>query len=706
MLGNLPLYVQQSNIDQIRNVIQEAKAQIGKNWAEKLNYKVEDLARDAILLKDRDIVQLFLDEGLWAGTHAHEKNRSASVFPLIYFAAKVGSLPIVQLLVENGAQIKKNHWTDTGNIHRVAMEEAVEGGHVDIVRYLLQKGADPHEQYGFMCPKTYLGQAALAGHIEIVELLVSHGASVCLALHAIYSQNKRMLGYTIPIIKNPQNSSIDPNAYENGVQNCRRYFQAVQLLLDFAQGVDFREDSSSYGYPGLCFLEGLKDPGFNTALGFDFVGNLIGVSINGDPITNEMLEERGFNGIGNWLLTLSDIELFTPNQRGFLLNERLKEAMKTKGRIVSKEGIVNLVPLTAAVAKGDYHTVKVRLAKGESPNQKADFLGGETALAYAAKNGLGEIVELLADHFDIKQESIVSAALLAKKHKHTDIAAFLDSFRNVNDKDEKGNAPLHNAIIKGDVEEVRKLIARGANLSLKDGEGNLPLTVVVYPYQGRLGRVPPKPEHLQILKLLLASGANPNEYQYTSILQHAVRMGDFEAVEILLPLIDKNPLVRINQWDERILVPWHTGLVESALNRDDCWKELLDLLKKYDVELDSTETWNFVWDEFEEFSLKSEKITYLLQNGVNPDFRTSHGDTIMHLLLNNYRLHAEPEQWQWMIGEFLDHGLDVNAFNQNKNTLLHEAEKRGFLVVASYLIKRGANVSAKNSLGQTPAALR
>ncbi|XP_052422418.1 BRCA1-associated RING domain protein 1 [Carassius gibelio] len=91
-------------------------------------------------------------------------------------------------------------------------------------------------------------------------------------------------------------------------------------------------------------------------------------------------------------------------------------------------------------------------------------------------------------------------------------------------RNRNGETPLHLAAIKGDVEEVRKLLAQGADPNLKDNAGWTPLHEAC-----NLG-------HLGVVEELLQQGAllNTPGYQNDSPLHDAVRNGQIATVKLLV----------------------------------------------------------------------------------------------------------------------------------------------------------------------------
>jgi hypothetical protein len=68
--------------------------------------------------------------------------------------------------------------TSTPELRHIALALACQHGHVKVLKLLLEAGEDPnrYNPMGFHAHSTPLHQAALAGHFEVVRMLVQHGA--------------------------------------------------------------------------------------------------------------------------------------------------------------------------------------------------------------------------------------------------------------------------------------------------------------------------------------------------------------------------------------------------------------------------------------------------------------------------------------------------------------------------------------------------
>jgi len=93
------------------------------------------------------------------------------VYPLTA-AARRRDVPIMEMLLSRGAKINLGYEGEN------ALMLAVGLGDIKMAKYLLSKGADPNASEGSDLTGTHLMFAAEKGNLEMIKLLVEHGAKV------------------------------------------------------------------------------------------------------------------------------------------------------------------------------------------------------------------------------------------------------------------------------------------------------------------------------------------------------------------------------------------------------------------------------------------------------------------------------------------------------------------------------------------------
>jgi len=96
---------------------------------------------------------------------------SPDSFPVFALACFFGHLEIARFLADRGADI---HATASNGTGYNALTAAVAAGRTETVQWLLKRGLDPNYRYG--AGYTPLLTAAANGHLEILKLLLAHGA--------------------------------------------------------------------------------------------------------------------------------------------------------------------------------------------------------------------------------------------------------------------------------------------------------------------------------------------------------------------------------------------------------------------------------------------------------------------------------------------------------------------------------------------------
>jgi len=103
--------------------------------------------------------------------HAESNSFSPDGFPVVALAAFLGQREVVEYLAAHGADISAAATNGSGYN---ALTGAVTGGHVAVVQWLLEHGADANYRYsGGYSP---LLTAASNGRLDIAKLLLAHGA--------------------------------------------------------------------------------------------------------------------------------------------------------------------------------------------------------------------------------------------------------------------------------------------------------------------------------------------------------------------------------------------------------------------------------------------------------------------------------------------------------------------------------------------------
>ena len=385
-----------------------------------------------------------------------------------------------------------------------------------------------------------------------------------------------------------------------------------------------------------------------------------------------------------------------------------------------KLGLVSPIVLSSAMGYTDI--VNVLLLYGADVNTR--ITGGQQALHYAAAHGHSDIIDIL-----------------------------VENKANVDDMDDLGNTPLLHAIKEGQVDSLITLVTHGANIdsrnklgqniwdySIDNPDENLLINVIkIYKQVKRasdrnlifpLGKTPlhiaAQKNDCAKIKALLNMGAdarskdqNGNTYYHLAAREDCVDVlrsfisqvdpneqnddgntamhlvcenGSAEAVEIL---INKANLVKVNKMNE---TPLHVA-IRSQCTGAEVVARLVDMVVKANNWscLDSIDVKGNTALHLAAISGRDDVIEALVH--LNPKILNHEGESPLHLAakLDNTRVLEE------MLNVFNIPGKGLNIDQQNTlgESLLHICAEQGDPETVDMLIKQGADLSLKDTEGDT-----
>lgn len=693
---DIALFIKEDNLPKIKTIIKKLKAE---NRYLKYDDRVIIAAalRDAILLNRLDIVRYFLiREEFDADSKASIDDKESGTRPLLYFAVKSQNLPIVKLLVEAHATIK-NH--ENAVRSHVGMQTAVEIGDTAIAEYLLTNGAVANSiiEYSRLGwdRETYLGLAASRHNYAMADILLKFNASIIDALH-FHNEHFRA------------NDPKSPEKLEN-------YRQSMRFLMDYAQGINLTSRVEwAKDFDNLQFLYDVDVTGYN----------FIGISLDGQPITKEILKSKNIIGYENAIYTLQDLdnlEKIQDPKRQSLIKRNLDTAFEKQGRLLDeKTGIVNLIPLGEAARVGDINAVRVRLQAGVSQNQ---IYEKSLPVLSALLNKDDAMVELFVNDSQFNKINIPALVVLAKQTQQDKLADFLHEHEDINQIDVDGNAPIHLAVENEDVARIKECIAKKANLNVLNKQGYLPLEMIAVKHSDHMSfdyRKPLSTSDLEIIRILLEAKADANGKRHDgSALNMAARTGSFEAMKLLMPVtLKKDYLDDIyvhHKWTKKAL-PWYVPLMFDSQSSAD-WLDILNLLLKEGADLNQPNVSGstvlhrlmryFSYDYKEkDFAENLKQLEFLLAHGADSKLRDENGYTALHVLFNQFVGFEESPHFIQVIDLFINQGFDVSDATLMRSragtSLLHMATVKNQIKVIEYLLEKKADINLTDHKGRTP----
>ncbi|OAA59296.1 Ankyrin repeat-containing domain protein [Cordyceps fumosorosea ARSEF 2679] len=386
------------------------------------------------------------------------------------FASRQGHVNVVEAILEQELSAADIDQVSGDNI--TSMHAACIMGHVEIVKLLLQAGADPENQHD--PDSNPIIAACINGHSELVQLLLAAGAD---------------LGVTNSAKQTPLH-----------VASLHGFTEVVYLLLEGGADPAALDDhrftpafhAARGGHASMLRLQ--LDAGANIHA-TDINGNtLFHVSVPHAAVV-ELLVEKGLD------INAVSAKGYTPLHVAAVLGHvpAVKLLLENGASLEIKDGQANNALMLAAQYG---HAEVARLCIESGTDVDAVDLDGFTALAIAAGRGHATIVELLlAGGVDLRRKAIAKLLLergvdvggtetggngttalsAASFGGHaTTVALLLERGANVEPEGISEGTPLLAAALQGQVEVARLLLDHGAQVDAAIDGGYTPLSIATH----------------------------------------------------------------------------------------------------------------------------------------------------------------------------------------------------------------------------------
>ncbi|KAI5837291.1 ankyrin repeat-containing domain protein [Morchella snyderi] len=660
--------------DMVKSLLQ-AGAEVSSVSTE---YKGASALRMAVKSGNMDIVKLLLDAGADVNSMPPVGRRVGHIalshqLTILQEAAAAGHMDIFKILLDHGADIGRTAHPTC----KTVLQAAVEGGNPDIINFLIDTGVNPGVNLGGPWGQRLLELAAWKGDMTTVKLLVDSGVNI-----------------------NARATDADRTALE--AASARGHIELVRFLLRVGADVNVRV--SSYGGP-MAALQGAAAGDY-----LDIVKLLVNAGAyldtkagdsTGTLTALQAAAREGHIEVVRFLVSIRA----NVNMRGPIMNGRTAlQASAERGhqeivKCLWRAGAdVNATPsnsggrtaLQAAVESGHLHIVKFLLNMGANVNAASCDILGVLALNAAAENGHLDIVKVLVDAGALIETPEKTALLAAAAGGNIQVVKYLlDRGANVNAQPGVGAylTALGETAKRGNIPLARLLLNAGANVNASRGPDFKTTEGVLQTAASGWG-------HRDMVRFLLDAGAEvdatvTNHTNPRTALQAAVKWpGNLEIVKMLLAAganaNDKaNPPPSMN----------YTGRLKRPLPRPPSMSEE-DGSFPFPLDHNEKAIAKSVGTGFTSLQIAARTgdidiVQCLLEAGADPNAKPSRfGATA----LQQASLHGHLD----ILKSLLDAGAELrgDSAGYSGRTALQAAAQEGHINIVRFLLDQGADVNA------------
>ena len=397
-------------------------------------------------------------------------------------AATQGHLPAVDFLIQHGADVNmiNNEYECT------ALFFAAECGHTDIVQLLLQHMQSDDIQVKDNCGRTALHEAKLP---EIVQLLVRKGLCVdegdidgCTPLH--YAARSGKFSVAEKLLQFGANINAEDGVGKTPLFHVLDADEKLDVIKFFVENGSSTTHKNNYGdtplhraiHLGYDTAKYLLDHGAQECI--ETIGaykqSPLHIAAKMDYHITELLLNSGADANLTDRMGPSPIASAVAQSR----TETVRLLVKHGGDVnllccksYLSKGESTIVPLHIAVDQANYDTVKLLVEVGAIVN--ARDVNDKTPLHYAttAKKNAFQIASCLVEQgadTNVADSDLETTPLhlAAGREDGTDLLKlFIENGGDINRADKAGNIPLHLAVIKGFLQNVKVLVESGSNIN-------------------------------------------------------------------------------------------------------------------------------------------------------------------------------------------------------------------------------------------------